>query len=160
MKNDYYVYIYLDPTNPGNFIYDDLKFTFEPFYVGKGKGNRIFQGFRDPNNNKLKKSKILEIRKYGIEPIAIKIYDNISETLAYELEKITIKKIGLRKNNGNLVNATKGARKHNIESNIYRYKYNINLFVNVIGTYSNFYYLDDGSYINKEIFLMSFEKIR
>jgi len=38
----HYVYIYLDTRKPGNFIYDDMLFNFEPFYVGQGKNNRCW----------------------------------------------------------------------------------------------------------------------
>jgi hypothetical protein len=37
----YYVYLFLDKSKPGKFIYDDLEFEYETFYVGKGTGVRI-----------------------------------------------------------------------------------------------------------------------
>ena len=36
-NNNYCVYIYFDPRKPGNYIFDNLSFDFEPIYVGKGK---------------------------------------------------------------------------------------------------------------------------
>lgn len=164
MKTDYYVYIYLDPRKPGEYVYvdsygDDFVFNFEPFYVGKGKGNRIFQGFRDPNNTKEKKYKINEIRKYGINPIALKIYDNISENISYELEKSTINKIGREnKNNGCLVNKLKGCTSYKRKMDIFRLKSG-QLLVEVFGIMSDFYFLSDGSQIHKNLFLKIFEKI-
>jgi hypothetical protein len=40
--NSFYVYIYLDPRKPGKFHYGEYCFDYEPFYVGKGKDNRMF----------------------------------------------------------------------------------------------------------------------
>ena len=40
-KNIFYVYIYLDPRKRGKYIYEEFKFNYEPFYVGKGKGDQI-----------------------------------------------------------------------------------------------------------------------
>ena len=34
------VYVYLDHRKPGNYVYGDLKFEYEPIYVGKGNINR------------------------------------------------------------------------------------------------------------------------
>jgi len=39
----FYVYIYLDPQKPGNFSYGPYHFDFEPFYVGKGFGDRYLK---------------------------------------------------------------------------------------------------------------------
>lgn len=38
---DFYVYVYLNPLKPGNFIYGNFTFAHEPFYVGKGALDRI-----------------------------------------------------------------------------------------------------------------------
>jgi hypothetical protein len=48
--NNFYVYIYLDPRKPGNFVYGDFLFKFEPFYDGKGKGDRITEGLSNKKN--------------------------------------------------------------------------------------------------------------
>lgn len=68
--NKYYVYIYFDPSKKGQFIYDNLKFNFEPFYIGKGTGNRYKCHLDSKNyNNDYKLNKISSIRKNGFEPL-------------------------------------------------------------------------------------------
>ena len=45
----FYVYILLDQRSPGNYVFDNYKFKFEPYYVGKGKKDRVkthFHGLR------------------------------------------------------------------------------------------------------------------
>lgn len=109
VENDFYVYIYLDPRKPGEYFYEDLKFDFEPFYVGKGKGNRIFRHtylFKDEVNN-YKINKIKKIKSLKLNPIILKLVDNLNETMAFEKEKEIILKIG-RLENGPLVNFSDG----------------------------------------------------
>jgi hypothetical protein len=50
-----YVYVYIDPH------------TGEPFYIGKGKGSRLFSHLNDDSDTK-KVERIAEIRKTGKEP--------------------------------------------------------------------------------------------
>jgi len=72
-KLKYYVYLISDPSNN------------EIFYVGKGKGNRLFSHFKEIGDNE-KINKIKEIKSKGLEP---KI-----EILVHGVEdEITIKKI-------------------------------------------------------------------
>jgi len=154
MTNEYYVYIYLDPRKPGNYIFNNLNFNYEPFYVGKGKGIRILKGLDDPNNNISKKLKIQQIREFGLEPIIMKIHDELSENFAFELEKQVIEKIGKR----NLVNKSKGSTSYKKKLNLFRAKVDNNIVVNVIGIASDFYYLHEGSKLHKTLFLEAFYK--
>lgn len=39
-KNRFYVYALLDPRKPGKYKYGEYEFDYEPFYVGKGSGDR------------------------------------------------------------------------------------------------------------------------
>lgn len=88
--NIYYVYALLDPRKKGNFQYDDLFFDDKPFYIGKGKNKRINDHFSESqlkrDTNKFKVNTILKIRECGLEPIKIKIYENLSEEKSLELE--------------------------------------------------------------------------
>ena len=129
MENIYYCYVYLDTRKPGTFEFEDLKFDYEPFYIGKGKNRRshyhliyvkrrIDQTFRHHFLRKIKK--ILEDK---LEPEIIFLKRNISEKESYVLETSTIEKIGLS-NLTNIFPGGKGGRhnknfagkKHSIEA--------------------------------------------
>ncbi len=73
-----YTYIYLDPRKKGSFSYDgiDMSFLFEPFYVGKGKKDRIDQHLdakrktsKQWKKNVNKARIIYDIFEQGLEPI-------------------------------------------------------------------------------------------
>jgi hypothetical protein len=104
----YYVYVFLDKSKPGNFEYDDLKFDFEPFYIGKGTGDRIYTSSLD-RESPFKVNKIKKIQKSGGEIIKIKLYENLENQEALEKEIQTIFRIGRRDlKKGPLVNQTDG----------------------------------------------------
>lgn len=94
--DDFYVYIYLDPRKSGLFKYDfcDLIFEYEPFYVGKGRGNRINMGINESSKDYYKNRKIKSMIKDGYFPIALKIFENMSEEKAFDMESFIIKNIG------------------------------------------------------------------
>jgi hypothetical protein len=100
MNNIYYVYIYLDPRKSGTFQYKELEFNFEPFYVGKGKGERYIEHIVESKsnfkiNNQFKLNKIRKIKnETGENPIIIKFKENLSEEESLKLEEIIIEKIG------------------------------------------------------------------
>ena len=103
MEHKFYVYALLDPRDLGNFIYDnlDLSFRYKPFYIGKG-GNpyQLFSHLKQVKNGKIDKHnprKSYTIRNMlveNIEPIIIKIKDNLSESMAFQLEIFYIINIG------------------------------------------------------------------
>lgn len=105
----YYCYILLDPTKPGKFQYENFSFEFEPFYVGKGIGKRIDSHDKLKDTKTHKRAKIQKIKKLDLEIIKIKLFESLSESSAFELEKSTIKLIGRKdKNEGPLLNLTDG----------------------------------------------------
>lgn len=124
-KNRFYVYIYLDPRKSGRYVYGDYLFDYEPFYVGKGFGERsedhineaknilskglIINKKNFPNINLCKVNKILKIIKDEKTPIIKILKINISEEESHNLEIKFIQLIGridLKK--GPLTNLTDG----------------------------------------------------
>jgi len=111
MCDEFYVYVYLDPRKPGKYIFDDLIFDHEPFYVGKGKGDRFKVHLYESviKKSKIRYYKIKKIRESGVEPIIIKLYENLKENISFNLEKLTIKKIGRKDLKlGSLINLSDG----------------------------------------------------
>lgn len=112
MEEKYYVYVYLDQRKPGEYNFKNFNFKFEPFYVGKGKGNRLIQHLYnfDKESNLEKKNKIKSIiKKTGTNPIILKIFENLTNDHAnlYEIELIEL--IGRKdKKTGSLLNKTDG----------------------------------------------------
>ncbi len=95
----YYTYIYLNPEQPGHFTYSGVSFLFEPFYVGKGTGDRKFVHLtRDIKyeSNKLKANKIAKLKKKFNLRDYIVVIDADSEESAFELEKRLVDEIGRR----------------------------------------------------------------
>jgi hypothetical protein len=116
MEFTYYVYAYLDPRKPGKFIYGNYCFEFEPFYIGKGKGQRLMKHVdfiklrdMDVHNNQYKYNIIKQILGAGLEPIIVKVEEGLTNLTSLNLEKLIIESIGLRINgNGSLTNLTIG----------------------------------------------------
>lgn len=106
---EYYVYVYMDPRKSGEFCYGKLKFEYEPFYVGKGKGDRCNDHLKRKSSNPFKDRKIEKIRLNGLEPIVVKIFENIDDLTSQKLEIDVISTIGrYDRNLGPLTNMTDG----------------------------------------------------
>jgi len=97
----FYVYIYLDPRKPGNYEYNNYRFNYEPFYVGKGKNNRYWSHISEAIKNRKYYNMYLfnKIRKIILEDfeiIIIKLQENLIEYDAFLLESKIINLIGRR----------------------------------------------------------------
>ena len=87
----YYVYLLSDPT------------TNEVFYVGKGKGNRVFQHLKDKSDNP-KTRKIKELEILGLKPKMDLLIHGCDELTVKKVEASIIDLIG----KDNLTNIVKG----------------------------------------------------
>ena len=111
--NKYYVYVYLDPRKSGKYVYEDLSFNYEPFYIGKGSNKQMYSHLKENvknTNNLYKYNKIQKIiKETANNPIVVLVKNNISETEAFELEKHYINLIGRSvKKEGPLTNIIEG----------------------------------------------------
>lgn len=116
MENKYYIYCYLDTRKPGRFSYDGLDFCFlyEPFYIGKGCGDRWTDHTREVVNgykptNKIRYSKISKMINEGFYPLVSILKENLNLEESYIEEINLISKIGrIDMKNGTLTNLTSG----------------------------------------------------
>lgn len=120
--NKFYVYAYLDPRKVGYYQYDMselpgwlddnlLSLNNEPFYIGKGIGYRCWVGLKDDKNLlfKLKINTINSIISSGYEPIVVKLFEDLCEEKALQLETFLVSRIGkIINGTGTLVNVTDG----------------------------------------------------
>jgi len=108
MNENFYVYVFLDPRSPGFYVYDDLIFEYEPFYIGKGVNDRISISEYDKSNI-YKFNKINKIKNEGLCVISYKIYENLTESESFNKERESIDKIGkIITEKGPLVNFSDG----------------------------------------------------
>jgi hypothetical protein len=110
---EYYVYAYMDP----RFEYNDemnIGLKFEPIYIGKGKKSRLYHHWNTVKKNKnlrnhMFNSRLYEIKNLGLEPIIIKIHNNLADTQAKCIEIDIISSIGKYMNgSGTLLNISDG----------------------------------------------------
>jgi hypothetical protein len=94
-----YIYVYLDTRKKGSYSYGEYHFEYEPFYVGKGIGDRYLTHIRIANGsrrgiNNLIIAKIRSILNDGFEPTIIKIIEGLTKENYDSYEISTIKLIG------------------------------------------------------------------
>ena len=107
MTSEHYVYVLLDSSKPGVHTYGEYTFDHEPFYVGKGKSKRIKDTVYDKSSFKAKK--IRKMKSEGVEIIAVKVLESLSNEESIKREVELISKIGRRDaGRGPLVNTTDG----------------------------------------------------
>lgn len=102
MKNDYYVYVYLNQLNSGVWTYLDHTFNYQPFYIGKGRAKR--EGVHlCPSLLSIKsmKNSIIKsiINELDETPIHYRVYTGLTNDEALNIEIEMIKHFG-RKDNG------------------------------------------------------------
>jgi len=98
----YYVYI----------LYDE---NGVPFYVGKGKGDRWLHHELDAKNCKEARNarllhKIRQIWSLGYDIQKAKVLMNVSQSVAFNYEKVLIKIIGRKEDGGTLLNFSLGGK--------------------------------------------------
>ncbi len=106
----------MDPRRPGKYYYDgiDICFLYEPFYIGKGCGDRYSDHTREVVNkykptNKIRYGKISKIIKDNLLPIVFILEESLSleGSLLREIEYISkIGRIDIK--SGTLSNLTTG----------------------------------------------------
>ena len=111
-ENRFYVYAFLDPRKPGNYKYGEYEFNYEPFYIGKGSGDRVHSHFEPSvlakKNNSYKDNKIRSIQKINKNIIICIFVNHLIENKSFEIEIEMIKKIGRRCDGGPLTNIYEG----------------------------------------------------
>ncbi len=110
-NNIHYLYGLLDPRKPKYIEFQELKFDNEPFYIGYGKNDRMYQHLmsHELKENTIKVHKIKKMFALGLNPILVKLRENLSCDDAKLQEIELIKFFGrINNNTGCLSNLTDG----------------------------------------------------
>ncbi len=120
MIKEFFVYALLDPRKPGNYTYSfggvDVEFDHEPYYIGKGNGDRVTSHFSDCSLNKMsfKNNKINKIISEGYDKNTMKehtliVMKTLDEDECFIYEIGFISEIGRQDTKlGTLTNKTDG----------------------------------------------------
>jgi hypothetical protein len=113
-ENKFYVYVLMDTRKVGPFKYGDLEFPHEPYYIGKGSGDRKSDHFKYAKRQR-KKPSLKDKRTWDIirdtyrDPMVSVISGNLLENDAFHKEIHLIKSIGrFDLGRGPLLNLTDG----------------------------------------------------
>lgn len=115
----FYCYVYLNPLKPGKFRYvlpsgKLICFDCEPYYVGKGKAERLDHHVKEALRSAESNQKLNTIRKIvaaGLVPTRIPTASLVDESMAFAFEIDLIAGIGRRdKKLGPLANLTDGGQ--------------------------------------------------
>ncbi len=122
----YEVYVYLNPNKPGKYSYNEICFTLQPIYIGKGniKNKRKFCHLIQCTNILLKR-KLAKMRRNNSDPIiqTLQIFENETDALSFEIKLIQdIGRINLKTGTlCNFTNGGEGSSGYNItESHLYK----------------------------------------
>lgn len=112
----YYTYVLLDPFSPGHWEYENYTFGYEPFYIGKGTGDRcdrhvkescklIIKGYSHISH---KNHRIISILERDSKPIVIKLDFFDTEDEAYSVEDKMVAHFKRQSEGGILTNIIPG----------------------------------------------------
>lgn len=109
MRNDFFVYVLLDPRRAGPCEYGEFLFCYEPFYVGKGCGKRDHAHYSETNRKGHKLNRVRQIKEAGLRPVPVRLFTGLTEDAALYIEQQVLKTIGRRVDGmGPLTNKTIG----------------------------------------------------
>jgi len=103
-KKIFYVYVLLDPSRKGPFRYGHWKFSYKPFYVGKGCGRRSEFHLNCTDDGTPRAKFIASIKSRGKVPLVVHKKEGLTEKQAFDYERLLIAKVGRE----NLTNSTDG----------------------------------------------------
>lgn len=93
-RDDFYIYVLLDPLEKCIRKYGRYSFKNIPRYVGKGRGLRANASATNAGRNKEKGEWLLQLALLRLEPIVIIHRKNLTEEQAIKIERQMIKEIG------------------------------------------------------------------
>lgn len=112
LSQRYYTYVYTDPRKPGRYTYNNfVSFLYEPFYIGKGTGARMYSHLtRNGKHPLVQRLQKIRNEGYQMETFIMKLRTSMNEYQAlYCSECFFISIIGRQfTNNGPLLNMTDG----------------------------------------------------